>query len=68
MISTREGPNSLVVTSLFAKKQWRIVLVVILKARIFDAMDASEAGGANVVQDAFRRIAAEHPQIGAAAE
>ena len=43
---------------------WRFFV----KARIFDAMDASEAGGANVVQDAFRRIAAEHPQIGAAAE
>ena len=43
---------------------WRFFV----KARIFDAMDASEAGGADVVQDAFRRIAAEHPQIGAAAE
>ena len=43
---------------------WRFFV----KARIFDAMDASEAGGADVVQDAFRQIAADHPQIGAAAE
>ena len=38
---------------------WRFFV----KARIFDAMNASEAGGAEVVRNAFKNIQAEHPQI-----
>jgi N-methylhydantoinase B len=40
---------------------WRFFV----KARIFDAMNASETGGVEVVRSAFANIAAEHPQIGA---
>ena len=36
-----------------------------VKARIFDAMNASETGGADVVRSAFTSIKAEHPQIAA---
>ena len=39
---------------------WRFFV----KARIFDAMNASEIGGVEVVHSAFAGIAAEHPQIG----
>ncbi|MDP7390424.1 MAG: hydantoinase B/oxoprolinase family protein, partial [Alphaproteobacteria bacterium] len=40
---------------------WRFFV----KARIFDAMNASETGGADVVRSAFTSIKAEHPQIAA---
>jgi len=39
---------------------WRFFV----KARIFDAMNASEIGGVEVVHSTFAGIAAEHPQIG----
>ena len=43
---------------------WRFFV----KARIFDAMNESETGGADLIRDTFRRIAADHPQIGVSAE
>ena len=40
---------------------WRFFV----KARIFEAMEASEAGGAETIRAAFDAIRAEHPQIAA---
>ncbi|MEL0019132.1 MAG: hypothetical protein VW709_04605, partial [Rickettsiales bacterium] len=42
---------------------WRFFV----KARIFDAMNASASGGEQTVRDAFAAIAKAHPQIGAGA-
>ncbi len=56
---TREAYDEMTAILADLPVHWRFFV----KSRIFDAMDAAEAGGAETVRAAFARIAADHPQI-----
>lgn len=63
-IWTREAYDAMTEILAALPVHWRFFV----KARIFDAMNASETGGPETVRSAFTAIAAEHPQIGAMAD